>query len=103
AVRQPSAPGAAASLAAPPAALKVAPSVAAGAPATQTGYVPRSVREAALEYDAEPSVPSRSQWERITLAPDIELHVRRPLSRIQNKAVDKLVGIARQLLEEDPS
>jgi DNA-binding transcriptional MerR regulator len=45
----------------------------------------------------------RSQWERISLAPDIELHVRRPLSRIQNKRVDRLLTIARELLEEDPS
>jgi DNA-binding transcriptional MerR regulator len=45
----------------------------------------------------------RSQWERITLAPDIELHVRRPLPRPLAKQVDRLVSIARDLLEEDPS
>lgn len=45
----------------------------------------------------------RSQWERIALAPDIELHVRRPLSRPQSRKVDRLVSIARELLEEDPS
>ncbi len=49
-----------------------------------------------------PSV-DRSQWERIALAPDVELHVRRPLSRLQNKRVDRLVTIARELLEEDRS
>jgi len=43
----------------------------------------------------------RSQWERIVLAPDVELHVRRPLARAQNKQVDRLVTIARELLEED--
>ena len=43
----------------------------------------------------------RSQWERIVLAPDIELHIRRPLPRAQNKQVDRLVTIARELLEED--
>ncbi len=42
----------------------------------------------------------RSQWERIVLAPDIELHIRRPLPRAQNKQVDRLVTIARELLEE---
>ncbi len=46
---------------------------------------------------------SRSQWDRISLAPDIELHVRRPSSRRQNKQVDRLIAIARELLEEDPS
>jgi hypothetical protein len=43
----------------------------------------------------------RSQWERITLAPDIELHVRRPLPRTTTKRVDRLVAIARDLFEED--
>jgi DNA-binding transcriptional MerR regulator len=45
----------------------------------------------------------RSQWERIPLAPDIELHVRRPLPRPLAKQVDRLVAIARDLLEEEPS
>jgi len=45
--------------------------------------------------------PDRSQWDRIGLAPDIELHVRRPLSRVQNKQVERLIALARQILEED--
>jgi DNA-binding transcriptional MerR regulator len=45
----------------------------------------------------------RSQWERIVLGPDVELHIRRPLPRAQNKQVDRLVTIARELLEEDRS
>jgi hypothetical protein len=45
----------------------------------------------------------RSQWERISLGPDVELHIRRPLMRAQQKGVDRLVTIARELLEEDPS
>ena len=55
---------------------------------------------------AQPSTENagaRSQWDRVTLAPDIELHIRRPLSRLQNKRVDRLIAIARELLEEDPS
>ncbi|MBA2719220.1 MAG: MerR family transcriptional regulator [Chloroflexi bacterium] len=74
--------------------LKRMPMVAeAPAPAYSTGPAP------------EPSPPplERSQWERITLTPDIELHVRRPLSRPQSRKVDRLVSIARELLEEDPS
>ena len=60
-------------------------------------------RPAPATPSLEPALPSveRSQWERIALAPDIELHIRRPLSRAQNKAVDRLVTIARELLEED--
>ena len=62
-----------------------------------------------LQSSAAPSAPAapagapieRSQWERIVLAPDIELHLRRPLSRSHNKQVDRLVTIARELLEED--
>lgn len=45
----------------------------------------------------------RSQWERIDLAPDVELHIRRPLARSTAKRVDRLIAIARDLLEEDPS
>lgn len=52
---------------------------------------------------AEPAPFERSQWERISLAPDVELHVRRPLPRLQSRQVDRLVSIARDLLEEDPS
>ena len=47
-----------------------------------------------------PDEPVRSQWERITLAPDIELHLRRPLSRGVNKKVDRLLDVARDLFEE---
>lgn len=43
----------------------------------------------------------RSQWERIALAPDVELHVRRPLSRAQNRFVERLIELARRALEED--
>lgn len=44
---------------------------------------------------------TRSQWERLTLGPDIELHIRRPLSRQHNRQVERIVAFARQLLEED--
>jgi hypothetical protein len=63
-----------------------------------------SVTPAAGEYDVAATTPiERSQWDRITLAPDIELHIRRPLVRAQQKQVDRLVTIARELLEEDRS
>jgi DNA-binding transcriptional MerR regulator len=67
-----------------------------------------------LEFSPSPSRPKpaksppqpvadRSQWDRVALTPDIELHVRRPLSRLQNKQVDRLIAIARELLEGDQS
>lgn len=80
------------------------------------GPTPRLARlaePAPAPYASGPPVPpkvatpestgARSQWDRVTLAPDIELHIRRPLSRRQNKQVDRLIAIARELLEEDPS
>jgi DNA-binding transcriptional MerR regulator len=45
--------------------------------------------------------PDRSTWERIALAPDIELHVRRPLSRVQNRFLDRLLDLVRKLLKEE--
>lgn len=50
---------------------------------------------------AKPRPPARSQWERITLAPDVELHLRRPLSREQNRQVERLMEAARVIFEED--
>lgn len=44
---------------------------------------------------------TRSQWDRISLDPDVEIHVRRPLTRQNNKRVERLINIARQLFEED--
>lgn len=70
------------------------------APATGSPAAP--VAPTTPDPPREPTGPARSQWEHIALAPDIEIHVRRPLSRTQNRAVDRLVGLARQLLEEDP-
>jgi DNA-binding transcriptional MerR regulator len=42
----------------------------------------------------------RSQWERYLLAPDVELHVRRPLSRDQNRRVERLLALAHTILDE---
>jgi len=50
---------------------------------------------------APSSAPARSQWDRIPLDPDIELHVRRPLSRAQNRRVERLIALAQQLFEEE--
>jgi DNA-binding transcriptional MerR regulator len=47
------------------------------------------------------ATPDRSTWERTSLSPDVELHVRRPLDRETNKRVDRLLRIARDLFEDD--
>ena len=43
----------------------------------------------------------RSQWDRIALSPDVELHIRRPLSREENRKLDRLVEAARDIYRED--
>jgi DNA-binding transcriptional MerR regulator len=50
----------------------------------------------------QPNRSTRSTWERIPLAPDVELHVRRPLSREQNRQVERLIEAARDLFAEEP-
>ena len=54
-----------------------------------------------MPHRSESGPSTRSQWERIVLTPDVELHVRRPQSRLHNRAVDRLVALARELLEEE--
>jgi hypothetical protein len=49
----------------------------------------------------QPVEPTRAQWERIGLSPDIEFHVRRPLSHPQNKAVNRILEAAREILQEE--
>jgi DNA-binding transcriptional MerR regulator len=44
---------------------------------------------------------ARSTWERIELTPNIELHVRRPLDREGNRAVDRILQFARETLNND--
>jgi hypothetical protein len=61
-------------------------------PVVPPGFVPSPPQPAPIE---------RSQWDRVALSPDVELHIRRPLGRTQQKQVDRLVAIARELLEED--
>jgi hypothetical protein len=43
----------------------------------------------------------RSQWERIALVPEVELHVRRPLSRARNRQLERLLESARQILQKE--
>lgn len=41
---------------------------------------------------------ARSQWERFTLTDGIEVHVRRPLAREQQRQLDKILTAARKIL-----
>lgn len=71
-----------------------APSTAYGGSVDERETTLRSLR-----VNSEP----RSTWERIGLSPDIELHVRRPLSRQQNHQLDQLLKVARELMSDDDS
>lgn len=42
----------------------------------------------------------RSQWDRIAITADVELHVRRPLSREQNRQVERLIDEAKRIFKE---
>lgn len=44
---------------------------------------------------------ARSQWERFTLTDGIEVHVRRPLAREQQRQLDKILTAARKILGPD--
>ena len=54
------------------------------------------------QSSVSPARSVRSTWERIPLASDVELHVRRPLSREQNRQVERLLDAARDLFAEEP-
>jgi DNA-binding transcriptional MerR regulator len=49
------------------------------------------------------AAPDRSQWERVALDPDIEIHIRRPLGRDQNRRIERLLAAARRIFEEGSS
>jgi DNA-binding transcriptional MerR regulator len=84
-----------------PSVIVVAPPVAAEAAwpafARMAAEHPATMERSAPERPAG----SRSQWERIFLEPGVELHVQRPLSRLAARRVDRLVAVARELLEND--
>jgi hypothetical protein len=55
----------------------------------------RSVRPPAI------GLPARSQWDRHSLSPDVELHVRRPVSREENRRIERLMEAARRIFNEE--
>jgi len=48
----------------------------------------------------EPAAGGRSHWERIAITPDIEIHIRRPLSRPASKRAERLIEVARDIFDE---
>lgn len=63
---------------------------------------PRDPRGAKTRSPQPRGQQTRSHWERIELHPDIELHVRRPLTPWLNRRLDDLLREARRLFQEVP-
>ena len=52
---------------------------------------------------ASQAAVTRTTWERVTLARDVELHVQRPLARSQDKRVQRLLSAARDIFDKEES
>lgn len=76
----------------PPAAAPAPPAP----PDSAAAYVAHLLGSAQAAYPLQ-----RSTWERIALSPDVEIHVRRPLTRAGNRKVEHLLTYARDLLQEE--
>lgn len=74
---------------------------AAFATRRSTPSAPVARRSAAEPAPAGSTEPDRSHWERVSLSPDLELHIRRPLTRRQNRVVSRVIDLARHILEEE--
>ncbi len=48
----------------------------------------------------DPAPAERSHWERVAITPDIEIHIRRPLSRRSAKRAERLLEAARDIFDE---
>jgi len=73
-----------------------------------TAAAPRMTRAAPVQakaiamgsHEPEGSMSTqRSQWERVTLSQNVELHIRRPLGRLEQKQIERLIRLGRELLE----
>ena len=78
-----------------------------GEPAARFSAIPAASASLALEAaptsSPDPKQTQRSQWDRVELSHNVELHIRRPLSRQDNKRVERLIRLGREMLEEDQS
>ena len=68
----------------------------------EAGQEARRLAQMARKSRFEKGAPNRlmrESWERVEIAPDVELHIRRPLSRAQNRLVEQLLAAAQRHLE----
>jgi DNA-binding transcriptional MerR regulator len=72
------------------------------APAGPSAGPPGRPAASSSAADTPPApAPARSQWDRFTLAEGIELQVQRPLPRLQQRRLDRLVAAARAIFDEE--
>ena len=69
-------------------------------PPTSASRLAMSVPASRSESGSAPY--ERDRWDRYRLTDDVEIHVRRPLSRETNRRVEKLLEAARDILGEEP-
>jgi DNA-binding transcriptional MerR regulator len=75
---------------------------APASPPHVTRAVPVQAKAIAMgshEPEASTMGAHRSQWERVTLSQNVELHIRRPLGRFEQKQIERLIRLGRELLE----
>jgi DNA-binding transcriptional MerR regulator len=70
------------------------------APPAPAASTPVGLVQALGDVSSEPAVAARSHWERIAITPDIEIHIRRPLSRTASRRAERLVEAARDIFEQ---
>jgi len=70
--------------------------------AGSTAMLRRSVEAYRSPDERLPSRSVRSTWERWTITPDIEIHVRRPLKPHDNKRAEALERYAREIFQDAP-
>ncbi|MBM4366787.1 MAG: MerR family transcriptional regulator [Deltaproteobacteria bacterium] len=76
---------------------------ARGSGPSGTAPPPPAPQQAVLmlsEPPAQPYTPARSTWERTSVHPDVEIHVRRPLDADTRRKLDRLLDHARTLFTE---
>jgi DNA-binding transcriptional MerR regulator len=61
---------------------------------------PRHASRNSLWSVTEGAVPA-GHWERVSLAPDVELHFQHPLSPTSRTLVDQLIALSKQLSQKD--
>jgi DNA-binding transcriptional MerR regulator len=71
------------------------------APARQGETIPQTPPTHGTAQIVSPKTPTRSTWERIGVHPDIELHVRRPLARADQRRLEALLEQAKRLFAGD--